>query len=150
MARSSAIGWSSAAPAPAPGTKASPWTPGPRPPCSVPGYPDSPHVAHQISVPRLHRTISILALDGRHQQTLRSLGIDQSRLFLLRSFDPSEGVGTDVPDPYYGDDAEFDTCLEMIANGCKGLVAALRLAVGGTAHLRVTAPERAADSVSTL
>jgi protein-tyrosine phosphatase len=91
------------------------------------GYPDSPHVAHQISVPRLKQTNLILALDGRHQQTLRSLGIEPSRLFLLRSFDPSEGAGSDVPDPYYGDDAEFDTCLEMIADGCKGLVAALAL-----------------------
>jgi protein-tyrosine-phosphatase len=30
-----------------------------------------------------------------------------------------------VPDPYYGDDAEFDDCLQMIANGCRGLVTAL-------------------------
>ncbi len=89
------------------------------------GYPDLPHVAHQISVPRLQRSNLILALDGRHQQTLRSLGIEPSRLFPLRAFDPSSGSDTDVPDPYYGDEAGFDTCLEMIANGCKGLVAAL-------------------------
>ena len=91
------------------------------------GYPDAPHVAHQISVPRLQRSNLILALDGRHQQTLRSLGIQPSRLFLLRSFDPSTGGGSDVPDPYYGDEAEFDSCLEMIADACRGLVAALAL-----------------------
>jgi protein-tyrosine phosphatase len=89
------------------------------------GYPDHPHVAHQISVPRLQQTNLILALDGRHQQTLRSLGIDPSRLFLLRTFDPSDGAGSDVPDPYYGDEDEFDTCLDMIAKGCRGLVSAL-------------------------
>ena len=89
------------------------------------GYPDPPHVSHQISVPRLQRSNLILALDGRHQQTLRSLGVEPSRLFLLRSFDPSAAGDSDVPDPYYGDDTGFDACLEMIANGCRGLVSAL-------------------------
>jgi protein-tyrosine phosphatase len=66
-----------------------------------------------------------VALDRGHQQSLRRLGADPSRLVLLRSFDPSAGAATDVPDPYYGDDAEFDDCLAMIARGCSGLIAAL-------------------------
>jgi protein-tyrosine phosphatase len=89
------------------------------------GYPDHSHVAHQVSVPHLQQTNLIVALDRRHQQTLRSLGTASSHLFLLRSFDPSAGAASDVPDPYYGDDAEFDACLQMIANGCRGLVSAL-------------------------
>jgi protein-tyrosine phosphatase len=89
------------------------------------GYPDHAHVAHQISVPTLKQTNLVVALDRRHQQTLRSLGADPARLFLLRAFDPSAGAASDVPDPYYGDDAEFDACLHLIANGCRGLVTAL-------------------------
>jgi len=89
------------------------------------GYPDHPHVAHQISAPALDQNDLIVALDRRHQQTLRSLGNDPSRLFLLRSFDPSAGAASDVPDPFYGDDAEFDACLAMIAGGCRGLVTTL-------------------------
>jgi protein-tyrosine phosphatase len=89
------------------------------------GYPDHPHVAHQISVPGLDQNDLIVALDRRHQQTLRSLGSDPSHLFLLRAFDPSAGAASDVPDPFYGDDAEFDACLSMIADGCRGLVTAL-------------------------
>jgi protein-tyrosine phosphatase len=89
------------------------------------GYPDHPHVAHQISVPDVKRANLVVALDRRHRQTLRSLGTDPSRLFLLRSFDPSAGAPADVPDPYYGDDDEFDVCVEMIAEGCRGLVSAL-------------------------
>lgn len=88
-------------------------------------YADHSHVAHQISVPLLKKTNLVVALDRRHQQTLRSLGTDAAHLFLLRSFDPSAGAASDVPDPYYGGDAEFDACLEMIANGCRGLVSAL-------------------------
>jgi protein-tyrosine phosphatase len=89
------------------------------------GYPDHPHIAHQISTVGLAETDLIVALDRRHQQTLRKLGTDPSRLVLLRSFDPSAGAATDVPDPYYGDEAGFDDCLSMIALGCHGLVVAL-------------------------
>jgi protein-tyrosine phosphatase len=67
----------------------------------------------------------VVGLDRRHQQTLRSLGVDPARLALVRSFDPASGVGADVPDPYYGDDAVFDECLRMIEASCTGLVASL-------------------------
>ena len=67
----------------------------------------------------------MVALDRRHQQTLRSLGADPGRLALLRSFDPAAGAAADVPDPYYGDDAVFDECRDMIAAGCAGIVASL-------------------------
>ena len=67
----------------------------------------------------------MVALDRRHQQTLRGLGADPDRLVLLRAFDPAAGAAADVPDPYYGDDAVFDECRDMIAAGCSGLVASL-------------------------
>jgi protein-tyrosine phosphatase len=89
------------------------------------GYPSHPHVAHQISRAQLGHYDLILALDRRHLQTLRSLGADPDLLFCLRAFDPSAGAAADVPDPYYGDDADFDECLAMIAAACKGLVSEL-------------------------
>jgi protein-tyrosine phosphatase len=89
------------------------------------GYPDHPHVAQQFPTTQLTRFDLIVALDRRHQQTLRSLGADPGRLQLLRTFDPAAGAAADVPDPYYGDDAEFDDCRDMIADGCAGLVASL-------------------------
>jgi protein-tyrosine phosphatase len=89
------------------------------------GYPRHPHVAHQFSKADIGQIDFLVALDRRHQQTLRGLGADPDRLALLRSFDPASGVGADVPDPYYGDDAEFDQCLHMIEASCIGLVASL-------------------------
>jgi len=89
------------------------------------GLPSHRHVAHQISAAQLGRYDLIVALDRRHQQTLRSLGADPHRLFLLRAFDPAAGAAADVPDPYYGDDAVFDDCLAMIAAACTGLVSEL-------------------------
>lgn len=89
------------------------------------GYPRHPHVAHQFSRADIGQIDFLVALDRRHQQTLRGLGVDPDRLALLRSFDPASGVGADVPDPYYGDDAVFDQCLQMIEASCLGLVASL-------------------------
>jgi protein-tyrosine phosphatase len=89
------------------------------------GYPDHAHVAHQVVSAELGSIDLLVALDRRHQQTLRSLGVDPVHLSLLRAFDPAAGAASDVPDPYYGDEAEFDACLAMIANGCRGLVSAL-------------------------
>jgi protein-tyrosine phosphatase len=99
------------------------------------GYADHGHVAHQISVSRLQQSNLIVALDRRHQQTLRSLGVDRSHLYLLRSFDPSAGGASDVPDPYYGAAPEFDVCMEMIANACRGLVSIVASLWSGPADL---------------
>jgi protein-tyrosine phosphatase len=89
------------------------------------GYPDHPHVAHQVVSAELGSVDLLVALDRRHQQTLRSLGADPDRLALLRAFDPAAGAAADVPDPYYGDDEVFGECRDMIAAGCAGLVATL-------------------------
>jgi protein-tyrosine phosphatase len=89
------------------------------------GYPDHAHVAHQVVSAELGSIDLTVALDRRHQQTLRSLGADPDRLALLRSFDPAAGAAADVPDPYYGGDEEFGECRDMIAAGCAGLVTSL-------------------------
>ncbi len=89
------------------------------------GFPDHPHVAHQFPTARVSRFDLIIALDRRHQQTLRSLGADPERVLMLRAFDSAAGAAADVPDPYYGDDAVFDECREMITAGCAGLVTSL-------------------------
>ena len=74
----------------------------------------------------------MVCLDRGHQQTLRSLargraGDDrhEAKLVLLRSFDRRAGGDVDVPDPYYGDQADFDRCLVMIETACQGLIASL-------------------------
>jgi protein-tyrosine phosphatase len=89
------------------------------------GYPRHPHIAHQVGSAELAQIDLIVALDRRHQQTLRGLGADPARIALLRSFDAAAGAAVDVPDPYYGDDAVFDECRDMIAAACAGLVDSL-------------------------
>ncbi len=89
------------------------------------GYPGDRHIAHQFASSELDRMDLMVALDRRHKQTLRGLGADPDRLVLLRSFDPAAGAAADVPDPYYGEQAVFDDCRDMIAAACTGLVASL-------------------------
>jgi protein-tyrosine phosphatase len=74
----------------------------------------------------------VVCLDRGHRQTLAGLartaaGDDryEDRLVLLRSFDRRSGGDVDVPDPYYGDDADFEACLDLVEAGCRGLIAHL-------------------------
>ena len=133
-----------AAPAPGPGTRASRCTRSPR--RRWPG-PATPTTGTWPTRSRRRSSGSIdliVALDRRHQQTLRGLGADPDRLVLLRSFDAAAGAAADVPDPYYGDDAVFDECRDMIAAACAGLVASLADALGHPlGRLRLRPPDRA-------
>ena len=104
------------------------WTPGPGTP-----WPDGPTRTTAIG-PGCSKTLwfdsldLVVCMDRGHQQTLVSLsrgraGDDRhrERLVMLRTFDPGAGRAVDVPDPYYGDDAEFETCLDQAEAGCRGL-----------------------------
>lgn len=101
---------------------------------AVRGYPPDGHVARQVVAARLPEMDLLVALDRRHQQTLRSLGgpaLPPDRVVLLRSFDPDAGGAVDVPDPYYGDEADFARCLAQVEAACRGLARALATSLGG-------------------
>ena len=90
------------------------------------------------------------AMARNHQQTLAGLARHRAggdalgeKLVLLRSYDPRAGGSVDVPDPYYGDDADFEACLAMVEAGCRGLVDDL---VGRVAATRPAQPAQPAPS----
>ena len=100
------------------------------------GYHDHGHVARPFETAWFDTTDLVVCLDRGHQQTLVSLGRGRSgddrfddHLVMLRRFDPRAGGAVDVPDPYYGDDADFEACLSMVESGCRGLVEYLAAAV---------------------
>lgn len=93
------------------------------------GYTDHGHRARQFESAWFPWTDLVVCLDRGHRQTLAGLARAQvgddrydERLVLLRSFDPRAGAAVDVPDPYYGEDAEFDAVLDMVEAACRGLV----------------------------
>jgi protein-tyrosine phosphatase len=96
------------------------------------GYTDHGHVAQPFETAWLDSTDLVVCMDRGHRQTLAGLargtaGDDrhEERLVLLRSFDERAGGSVDVPDPYNGDEIDFETCLDMVEAGCRGLAAQL-------------------------
>ncbi|MGH3579871.1 MAG: low molecular weight protein-tyrosine-phosphatase [Mycobacterium sp.] len=92
------------------------------------GYADHGHQARPFETAWFASTDLIVCMDRGHQQTLLGLararaGDDRydDRLVMLRRFDTHAGGGIDVPDPYYGDEADFEACLSMVESGCRGL-----------------------------
>ncbi len=93
------------------------------------GYADHGHRARAFKASWFDRTDLVVSLARGHQQTLRSLarhraggrGDHEAKLVLLRSYDRKAGGQVDVPDPYYGEAADFEACLTMVEAGCRGL-----------------------------
>lgn len=74
----------------------------------------------------------ILALDEGHEARLLSWTPPEhrSKIHLLRSFDPQAASlpaeGLSVPDPWFGEDTDFDAAYADIAAAAPGVVAAVR------------------------
>lgn len=68
----------------------------------------------------------VVVMTREHLADVRSrLSNPGTNLVLWRHLiDPSKDL--DVPDPYYGDDAEFDACLGVISAGSEALLSLLR------------------------
>lgn len=91
------------------------------------GY-TSAHTARRFSPSWFARYDLVVALDQGHAKALRSLAStpeEREKIRLLRSFDP-QAADLDVPDPYYGGDADFEECLELIEAAVPGILAEVR------------------------
>lgn len=96
------------------------------------------HRVRQITAGDLDSIDLVLAADRAHLRELRRLTDDHTdhdkhhdkhhddKIVLLRSFDADAGPDAEVPDPYYGPDAEFDQVLAMMQAAAPGVVAAVR------------------------
>jgi protein-tyrosine phosphatase len=92
----------------------------------------SAHIARQFEPGWFDRYDLILALDEGHRRALRAMAPDaeaRGKIRLLREFDPDAGGDLDVPDPYYGDQADFDLVLEQVEAAMPGLLEEIRAAL---------------------
>ncbi|MFI0222400.1 low molecular weight protein-tyrosine-phosphatase [Streptomyces lydicus] len=102
------------------------------------GY-ETAHTARQFHPSWFDRLDLVIALDAGHLRALRRLAPtpqDAVKVRLLRSYaaeatDKGADLAhdLDVPDPYYGDFAGFEECLEMVEAASDGLLTAVRTAV---------------------
>lgn len=68
----------------------------------------------------------VVAMDTTNHADLLDLASKhdgaESRVFLLRDFDPASPNGSSVPDPYYGGDAGFEEVLDLCEAACQALL----------------------------
>ncbi len=84
------------------------------------GYPTA-HCAAQLNSDHLAADL-VVALGRNHVRMLRQLGVEDTRIRMLRSFDPRSGAhALDVEDPYYGDPEDFEDVLAVIEAALPGL-----------------------------
>ncbi|MBO0856806.1 MAG: low molecular weight phosphotyrosine protein phosphatase [Nocardia sp.] len=91
------------------------------------GYPIG-HVAAIVGPDHLDADL-LVALDTGHDRELTRLRVPPARRALLRSFDP-DADEPDVPDPYYGDDAEFELVRQQIEAAVPALLDWVREQLG--------------------
>ncbi len=94
------------------------------------GYDLTPQRSRQFDPSDFERFALILGMDQNHVTELRAHARDDAanrvRLFLdcLPPSDPK--FGRDVPDPYYGDQSDYELSLDLIEYGTPELIQALK------------------------
>jgi protein-tyrosine phosphatase len=85
--------------------------------------------ARQFKRADFERFDYVLAMDRSNFDDLTVLAPDaaaRQKLHLLRKFDPDSAHGASVPDPYYGEDEDFDDVVRICLAACKPLLEQLR------------------------
>jgi protein-tyrosine phosphatase len=82
--------------------------------------------ARQVTLADIARFDHVLAMDRCHLGSLRLMvpRVLHERLRLFTDFDPSSTT-VDVADPYGGDARDFELALDVIEDGCDGILKAL-------------------------
>ncbi len=87
------------------------------------GYDISRHVARRITPGDFDHYDLVLAMDRFNIASLRTIAPTRSKrkIELLLEYG-EEFHGEEVPDPYGGEVGDFERAMEMIEDGCRGLV----------------------------
>lgn len=94
------------------------------------GWSMSGHHARQLRAADVALTDLVLCADRANLRDVLRLGVGDAEVRLLRSYDPDAAAGDqEVPDPWFGSDADFDRALDLIERACHGLVGQLTAVV---------------------
>ena len=90
------------------------------------GYDLTSHVARRITSGDFDHFDMILAMDRSNITSLRTIAPTRSKqkIELLLEYG-DEFHGQEVPDPYGGEVEDFEQAIDMIEDGCRGLVTLL-------------------------
>jgi protein-tyrosine phosphatase len=89
---------------------------------------DVPSIARQFHDRDFERFDLILAMDHGHFKALRARASEAHRgkVQLMRDYDLPENRGSDVPDPYYGGAAGFESMYQILSVCCRNLLESLK------------------------
>lgn len=94
--------------------------------CALRGYDLQALQARQVCHADFADFDLILAMDRGHLRRLQALQPPGSRCRLHLFLEVLPGAGPDLPDPYYGDDTDYDAMLDMIEAAVPAWVARLQ------------------------
>ena len=85
------------------------------------------HRARQLLKSDLEHFDHVLVMDAENMRSALSFSEvhNRSKIQLIRMYDP-QGPG-DVPDPYYGDERDFQNVFEILDRSIGGLIASLEI-----------------------
>jgi len=73
------------------------------------------HACRQLSSDDIHQFDYIMAMDASNYKNIVRLSSPEhlDKIFMMRAFDPVDS-SADVPDPYYGNEADFQEVFEIL------------------------------------
>jgi protein-tyrosine phosphatase len=78
------------------------------------GYRPGPHTAHKVTAQEIDDADLVIGMEALHLSRLRQLSPHADHLYLLTDFNPNAVPGSEIEDPWYGDDSDFVTTLHQI------------------------------------
>ena len=98
------------------------------------GYDLSGLRARALTDVDIERAGFLVVMDDLNYSTVRSRMADEHKRKLRRLTEfclvNAHKAVREVPDPYYGERADFERVLDLVEDGCDGLLAQVRLAIG--------------------
>jgi protein-tyrosine phosphatase len=90
------------------------------------GYPVGPHTAHKVTAQEIEDADLVIGMESLHLTKLRQLAPHADHLYLLTDFNPDAVPGSEIEDPWYGDDSDFVVTLHQIEASMKELMKRVR------------------------
>lgn len=78
------------------------------------GYHPDEHIAHKVTAEEVSAADMVIGMEVVHLSKLHRLVPTAEHLYLLSDFDPDSPPGSEIEDPWYGDDSDFPVTLHQI------------------------------------
>lgn len=93
------------------------------------GYQPGPHSAHLVTADEVLAADLVIGMEELHLDKVRQLVPGAKHLYLLTDFDPNAVPGSEIADPWYGDEDDFVITLRQIEGAMPEVMKRCREAV---------------------